>query len=96
MPKTPLENYRALLAAGEISDDAAQARAAAALDKLAQDLSAFGGGRRGGVLERLFGSAKEVPRGLYIHGDVGRGKSMLMDLFFHSVEMPRKIGRAHV
>ena len=36
----------------------------------------------------------EPPRGLYIHGPVGRGKTMLMDLFFGATEVPRK-RRAH-
>jgi len=46
----------------------------------------------GGLLSRLFGrdSKGEAPRGVYLHGGVGRGKSMLMDLFFETVAGPQK------
>src|SRR3954453_18668308 len=50
--------------------------------------------RRQGLLGRLFADNGEAPRGLYIHGEVGRGKTMLMDLFFqHSQVSHRR--RAH-
>jgi cell division protein ZapE len=85
MTKSPLENYRDLLASGEILGDPAQARAAEALDALAHTLQSYKPQARGNLLGKLLGGGRKPPRGLYIHGDVGRGKSMLMDLFFHSV-----------
>ena len=71
-----VERYRAAIAKGELKTDAAQAAAAARLAALARALKGYRLGRR------LFFGARTPPRGLYLWGDVGRGKSMLMDLFF--------------
>ncbi|GAA4724111.1 cell division protein ZapE [Sphingomonas lutea] len=68
--------YRRLIADQELKPDAAQERAVAALDQLAN------GAREHGLLARLFGSRAEGPAGVYLWGGVGRGKSMLMDLAF--------------
>ncbi len=70
-----MEAYRAELADGSLKPDNAQAAAAARLEKLSEALADYKSGFS------LFGK-KEAPRGLYLWGDVGRGKSMLMDLFF--------------
>ena len=73
-----LQAYRALLASGAAQPDPAQAGAVAALDALGIALAAY---RPDSVLSMIgFGGA--APKGLYLHGKVGRGKSMLMDLFF--------------
>ena len=76
------ERYRKLVAAGELRPDADQERAAAALDRLAELLAARQGA---GLFTRLFGKAGAPPGGFYLHGGVGRGKSMLMDLAFHCI-----------
>jgi cell division protein ZapE len=68
--------YDQLIAAHELKPDAAQARAVAALDRIAACM------RSGGLLSRLFGSGDGGPAGVYLWGGVGRGKSMLMDLAF--------------
>ncbi|MVT54449.1 cell division protein ZapE [Bradyrhizobium yuanmingense] len=90
------EAYQAEIASGAIEPDAAQAEVAEAYAALDLRLSTYKPARKQGLLSRLFGSGDkdEAPRGLYIHGDVGRGKTMLMDLFFQhsSVEHKR---RAH-
>jgi cell division protein ZapE len=81
------------LAAGVVQADAAQGSVAQALASLELQLAVVP--RRNGVLTRLRGAkAVTAPRGLYIHGPVGRGKTMLMDLFFNEVAFPAK-RRAH-
>lgn len=72
--------YADRLAAGRIAPDPAQAVAVERLDALARALSASRG---------WFGGNSKV-RGLYIWGAVGRGKSMLMDLFFEAVTLKDK------
>src|ERR1041385_948709 len=74
--------YQALIASGAIEADAAQARAVEALGALEARLARYKPLRRQGLLGRLFADRDEPPRGLYIHGEVGRGQTMLMDLFF--------------
>lgn len=81
---TLFDRYRAAVSRGELKDDAAQRRAAQRLNALARALAKYRPGRR------LFFSAPPAPRGLYIWGDVGRGKSMLMDLFFTEVQVTPK------
>ena len=68
--------------------DAAQAGALAHLQRLSDDLAAFRSARRS-TLKRLL-APPPVPRGLYLWGGVGRGKSFLMDSFFAVVPIKRK------
>jgi cell division protein ZapE len=83
-----LARYNALVAAGELRADAEQAAAAERLDRLAQELEAVP--KKGSILWRALGRAPEPPRGVYMWGGVGRGKSMLMDLLFDTVDIRRK------
>jgi len=83
-----LERYRALVAADELRADPEQEAAASRLDALAEQLEAIP--RRGSILWRALGRAPEPPRGVYLWGGVGRGKSMLMDLFCEAVDIRRK------
>jgi cell division protein ZapE len=76
-----ITRYRALAADGTIAPDPRQEAAAERLDRLAFDLAE----RRPGFFRR-----NAPPRGVYLWGDVGRGKSMLMDLFFASAEVAPK------
>ena len=89
--------YRALVAAGEIEFDPAQATLAARLSALEERLDEHRLARKSSSLGWLFGR-RERPdqpiRGMYIHGEVGRGKTMLMDLFFRTCAAQRK-RRAH-
>ncbi len=76
---TPItDRLKALTASGALAADPLQLRAAAALDRVANEL-AQNGSR--GLLAGLFGGQEPV-RGVYLVGQVGRGKTMLMDLFY--------------
>ncbi len=88
MSKGTLERYRDLVTAGGIEPDAAQCAAAEKLDELAAALAQWR--PRRGLLARFSRSAPKQPRGLYIHGAVGRGKTMLMDLFHASLAFEPK------
>lgn len=89
--------YDARVARGALEDDPAQRAVAVRLDRLRDDLAEPPVAPAGGLLRRLFAgkpSTVAAPRGLYIYGEVGRGKTMLMDMFFATVAEPRK-RRAH-
>ena len=92
MAETVIAQYRALIANGEIEADAAQEQAARKLQDLCDRLAQYEPGRGQGLLQFLNrgASREQAPEGLYIHGDVGRGKSMLMDLFFDVVPLEKK------
>jgi cell division protein ZapE len=87
-------HYQALVSSGAIEADPAQARAVEALGALEERLSRYKPVRKQGLLGRLFANKDEAPRGLYVHGEVGRGKTMLMDLFFQQSPVAHK-RRAH-
>ena len=80
--------YDVLVAAGELRPDPDQRRAAERLDRLATELAATP--RRGSVLWRMLGKAPAPPQGVYLWGGVGRGKSMLVDLFFQAATVQPK------
>ncbi len=99
MPPTPPSSFRThyeqLVSSGAIEPDAAQAAAAEAFADLEARLSNYKPVRKQGLLGRLFADKNGgPPRGLYIHGEVGRGKTMLMDLFFQQSTVEHK-RRAH-
>lgn len=83
-----LSAYQALVTKGELRPDPAQAAAAARLRHLATELEAVP--KRGSTLWRLMGRKPAAARGVYLWGGVGRGKSMLMDLFFEHLAIDRK------
>lgn len=88
MPSALQAAYDARLADGSIRPDAAQAAALATLVRLEADLE---DARPAGGLKKLFGKGKpESQRGVYLVGPVGRGKSMLMDLFFETAPVEKK------
>ena len=93
----PLPAFRAMVAAGELAPDPAQELVAERLQGLWQSLLGYdprprpanGNGLLSWLLRR--GEATEIRlNGLYIVGEVGRGKSMLMDLFFAAADVHRK------
>ena len=91
MPVSLKTAYRERLARGEIAPDAAQAAAVEALSRLEGELDRAG---EPGFTLPFFRKEQPAPRGVYLYGPVGRGKSMLMDLFFESAPVTRK-RRAH-
>jgi cell division protein ZapE len=97
MPADPTARYAALVATGEIERDGAQEALLERLSLLDRRLAHHRLARKSSSLGWLFGARerREEPiRGLYIFGEVGRGKTMLMDLFFAASPVVRK-RRAH-
>src|SRR5690348_12727665 len=89
--------YADLVAAGEIERDPAQEALARRLARLNERLETHRLARKSSSLGWFFGTrekAEQPLKGLYIHGDVGRGKTTLMDLFFAASPVRRK-RRAH-
>ena len=83
-----LARYEALVEAGELRPDAEQRVAAERLDRLQSELEEPAA--RTTWFGRLRGAKEEPPRGLYMWGGVGRGKSMLMDLFVDTLDIAKK------
>ncbi len=81
--------YEAELAAKGFKSDPAQMRAVEALQRCADDWALYKE-RRSNALKKLI-NRPEVPRGVYMYGGVGRGKSFLMDCFFNAVPIRRKV-----
>src|SRR6266550_3390703 len=92
MPGTVVERYGALVAASDIERDPAQEAVAAKLSQLSDRLAHHRLARKSSSLGWLFGSRPPAAplKGLYIFGDVGRGKTMLMDMFFAATPVVRK------
>ena len=81
--------YEARVAAGQLRPDPAQHALLPALEARRLWLEAQAG-RKHGLLSGLFGKAPAPPKGIYLHGGVGRGKSMLMDLFTEATAIEPK------
>jgi len=100
--QSPLSRYQQALDAGEYQADAVQRQAVTQLDQIFQALqqlpapAAANTGKRRNLLSRWLGKSEEATtqrpvQGLYMWGGVGRGKTWLMDLFFHSLPGDRKL-----
>lgn len=81
--------YEAELATRGYTSDPAQLRAIDALERCAAEWVVFKK-RRSNALKKLV-NRPDIPRGVYMHGGVGRGKSFLMDCFFGAVPLKRKV-----
>jgi cell division protein ZapE len=90
---SPLAHYLARVERGELQPDAAQERSARALERLHAELLAAGPPLRGWrrSFGRLHGKASGPTRGIYLWGSVGRGKTLLMDLFFNCLPFEDKL-----
>ena len=95
--RTVSGRYEAMVAEGVIARDPVQEDLARRLDALDRTLAQSDLAAKGSALGWLFGrkaAKREAIRGLYVHGSVGRGKTMMMDLFFECSTVTRK-RRAH-
>ena len=80
--------YQATLAERGYSSDAAQQRAVDALERCENEWADYKARRGSGLIKLI--TRPPSPRGVYMHGGVGRGKSFLMDCFFQSLPLKRK------
>lgn len=83
--KGPRPRYDALVQSGALDCDPAQEEAADRLQLLHDQLKSYNGPQRG-----FFSSRKTPPHGVYLWGGVGRGKTLLMDLFFNNTAYKQK------
>ena len=82
---TPAQALRHAVEAGRLQPDEGQAEAAERLTRLSHEIERWKGGRSG-----LFRRRRETPRGLYLYGGVGTGKSLMMDMFFDAAPIEAK------
>ena len=82
------QTYEAELAARGFQADPAQLRAVEALERCAREWAAYKE-KRSNAFKKLI-NRPEIPRGVYMYGGVGRGKSFLMDCFYNAVPLRRK------
>jgi len=102
MPDSPLSRYRRLIDQGILREDAGQASLVTRLQEVFANIHSedfFDKEQGGGLLASLFNRSKAIgerartdgkPNSLYIWGGVGRGKSMLMDMFYDAIHHPKK------
>ncbi len=91
MADSLIERYNAQCYAGRLRHDPVQEEVARRLDRLARELRGYTPAARRHPVRKLLGRPPPAPpRSLYLHGGVGRGKSMLMDLFFDCAPASRK------
>ncbi|MBT6031704.1 MAG: cell division protein ZapE [Kordiimonadaceae bacterium] len=91
-PSDPNSCYLEMIELGELKKDAIQAKIVGLLQGLHQELKNEEPAKKKNVIAKLFSNQekKDPIKGLYIYGDVGRGKSMLMDLFFDLAPIKEK------
>lgn len=90
MDQELLERYRGMVREGRIATDPAQALAVEKLQLLSNRLARYVPPTKTDIFSFFTRKRGEVPRGLYIFGRVGRGKTMLMDLFFETAPFEQK------
>src|SRR5690625_2355793 len=85
---TILENYKHALQEKGYQSDQAQEKAIVSLQRLADEITEFDSAK-GSWVKRWFNKSA-APKGIYLWGGVGRGKSFLMDLFYRSIPIEKK------
>src|SRR5437868_5879871 len=83
-------DYQSRIETGAIKPDEAQAAVARKLDSLAGELEAYDPASSGFLARLIKPKNGSAPKGLYIQGEVGRGKTMLMDLFCAAAQVEPK------
>ncbi len=83
-----VETYRHALAQRGYTSDAAQERAVARLQAMYEQFVAYKAKRSSRLRKMIY--SPDVPRGVWMHGGVGRGKSFLMDCFYSAIPVVRK------
>ena len=96
MPKRPSTRYGKLVEEGRLDADASQLDVLTRLDALAPELEGYAPPQAAKGLSWLFNRKKQTPRprNVYIWGDVGRGKTLIMDMFHDAIE-PQTKRRVH-
>ncbi len=96
IPDTPFLRYKDRVARALIDPDPRQDEAVQSLTRLHAEVVEFHG-QKSGWLQKMamFSGTAKTPKGVYIYGPVGRGKSMLMDIFFDAVPVGIKKRRVH-
>ena len=89
MASSVAQIYQREITARGFQSDPAQLHAVQALERCVREWADFGQARSG-FLKKLFGKPGNIPRGVYMYGGVGRGKSFLMDCFYEAVPVQRK------
>ncbi|XP_030092133.1 AFG1-like ATPase isoform X3 [Serinus canaria] len=84
----PLEHYDFLIKHQELKNDEQQRRVVQHLQKLHESLKGYSIDSKS-VLSQLFAKTNP-PKGLYVYGDVGTGKTMVMDMFYSHLEVEKK------
>ena len=84
---TVRQAYSEAVESGKLARDPEQVAVLPVLEGIREFLN---GGQANGGLRRIFSKAAVAPKGLYLWGGVGRGKSMLMDLFVGCVAAPKR------
>ena len=99
MTQSPLETYHSRIKAGALHEDAVQENAVKELQRLYDELLSDEKKPKLSFFERITRKNEHdelsVPLGVYMHGGVGRGKSMLMDLFYDCLPETMKKRRVH-
>ncbi len=90
MDNGPMQRYRTLVDEGCLKPDPAQYLAAEKLELLANRMAQYEPPSKTDIFSFFTRKGGEVPEGLYMYGGVGRGKTMLMDLFFETVPFEAK------
>jgi cell division protein ZapE len=87
----PIKIYKTQIKDGSLKPDPAQEHAVQSLQRLFEDLQNIEPKKR----KKLFSKAIDAPKGVYLYGGVGRGKSMLMDMFFEALPQTLPASRVH-